>query len=143
MSPSEKTAEDVSPSEGSLTIFVIPPEAHEPQAGVQARSTFVYPDDITPEVCTERKASVILPEKSKEEDLAMFPKATCSLDDLSNQKNENHSNPLDEMAVMDFEIREDGSQRTITFRSILVGILVSILGAAIAEASNKFPAFNI
>lgn len=133
MSPSEKTAEDVSPSEGSLTIFVIPPEAHEPQAGVQARSTFVYPDDITPEVCTERKASVILPEKSKEEDLAMSPKATCSLDDLSNQKNENHSNPLDEMAVMDFEIREDGSQRTITFRSILVGILVSILGAAIAE----------
>jgi len=133
MSASEKTAEDVLRSEGSLTICGITPVARETRAGVEARSTglhgstFVFPDDLTPEVSSEGNATVILPEKSKE------VKAAWSSADLSIQKNENSSNPLDEMTVLDFEIREDGSQRTITFRSILIGILVSILGASIEE----------
>ena len=143
MSASEKTAEDVLRSEGSLRIRGIIPVAREIQAGVQARSTgldgstIVLPDVVTPEACSEGNDTVSLPEKSKE------VKAAWSSADLSIQKNENSSNPLDEMTVLDFEIREDGSQRTITFRSILIGILVSILGASIAEVSNKFPAFNI
>jgi len=127
MSASEKTAEDLLRSEVSLSIRSITPVARETQAGVQARSTFVFPDDLTPEVCSEGNDSVILPEKTKEVN------ASWSLEDISIQKNENSSDPLDEMTVMDFEIPEDGRQRTVTFRSILIGILVSIIGAAIAE----------
>jgi hypothetical protein len=53
-------------------------------------------------------------------------------------ENENYSDPFDDMAVLDNEMRDDDGERTMTFRSVLIGVLTSILGAAIAEVSVPF-----
>jgi hypothetical protein len=72
-----------------------------------------------------------------------FQKRTLSVDESSIDKNESHSDPFDEMAVLDSEIRDDGDQRTITFRSVAIGVMVSGLGAAIAEVSSSIPTLRM
>ncbi|PLW08149.1 hypothetical protein PCANC_22630 [Puccinia coronata f. sp. avenae] len=140
-SPTDQVTKDVPPSEGSrvsITTLPVALAAHEPGPTCHARSQFRYRDDLTPQTQNEERRSVKLVNdleaKIKSEVLeGDFQKRTLSVDESSIDKNESHSDPFDEMAVLDSEIRDDGDQRTITFRSVAIGVMVSGLGAAIAE----------
>ncbi|WAR63040.1 hypothetical protein PtB15_18B122 [Puccinia triticina] len=128
---------------------------HQPRASCQARSKFTYQDDLTAQARNPARYSTKLIDEleNKEESTIVeghLSKRTQSADSsgvatgLPLPKNENYSDPFDDMAVLTTEIQDDSGQRTMTFRSVLTGLLASIFGAAIAEVFMFKPVhFNV
>ncbi|KAH9450047.1 hypothetical protein MJO28_014302 [Puccinia striiformis f. sp. tritici] len=144
--PSKTADKDVSWREDSQPSDEPAPVAlsHEPKALCQPRSMFTYEDDLITHTRNSKGCPISLIddlENKKEVDGAdeKAPSYAKSADfkrtptELPIPRNENQSDPFDEMADLNCDIRDDGGERTITVRSILIGVLASILGAAIAE----------
>ncbi|KAA1073318.1 hypothetical protein PGT21_008224 [Puccinia graminis f. sp. tritici] len=143
--PSEKVDKDVSwPDDSHPAAAVLPVLAHQPRASCQTRSKFTYDDELATQKRNQERCSVRLiyeienakdptglqgnslkrPQRADSRGLAVKSPL---------HENENYSDPFDDMAVLDTEMRDDDGERTMTFRSVLIGVLTSILGAAIAE----------
>ncbi|POW14596.1 hypothetical protein PSTT_02762 [Puccinia striiformis] len=116
--------------------------SREPKAACQNRPIFTYHDDLMTQDQEGHPVFMIDELEAKkelaglEEDSSKRVRSAASrrmTTELPIVENENTSDPFDEMAILDAEVRDEGGERTITCRSILIGLVASIIGAATAE----------
>ncbi|EFP91794.2 uncharacterized protein PGTG_17794 [Puccinia graminis f. sp. tritici CRL 75-36-700-3] len=110
----------------------------------QTRSKFTYDDELATQKRNQERRSVrLIDEIENAKDSTGLQGNSLKRPQRADSRglavksplheNENYSDPFDDMAVLDTEMRDDDGERTMTFRSVLIGVLTSILGAAIAE----------
>ncbi|KAA1132908.1 hypothetical protein PGTUg99_020833 [Puccinia graminis f. sp. tritici] len=153
--PSEKVDKDVSwPDDSHPAAAVLPMLAHQPRASCQTRSKFMYDDDLATQKRNQERCSVrLIDEIENAKDSTGLQGNSLKRPQRADSRglavksplheNENYSDPFDDMAVLDTEMRDDDGERTMTFRSVLIGVLTSILGAAIAEVCSWLMWFGL
>lgn len=139
-SNNEPLCDEISPAVKIPEAIVL----HHAPTICQNRSQFTYEDEPNLSAQPRPRSSVrLIDELEKKDEQVSPPRTTQHRAGRANsstdwkeevRKNENYSDPFDDMAVLDSQpIRDDCDDRTVTLRSVLIGLLASALGAAIAE----------